>query len=635
MLLFFVVGTVSAAIINVNSIATLQTAINNAKAEDVIILADGTYSNNTFNVSESNITVKAATPGGVFLNGTNDITISGSNVTFSGFQFTSGTITGIVITVTGDNNTLTQLNFNGYSAQKMILLDAAGQNNTISYCNFENKPVGAAIGNLIHIDPHPTLPGYHKIRYCSFQNMPGAGGDNGNECIRISNGATSNYISRTIVEYNYFTDTGAGDSEVISVKCRENVLRYNTMVENQQGNFCFRNGDNNIAYGNFFKNSGGIRVKEANNIYCYNNYFENCGDGLKTAPVKYVYVIPNLDNINFIHNTFIDGTPIELDTATNNTWANNIFKKTSGNIFSGPTSGKTFVGNIYSGTLGVTIPSGMTNTNPQLVINSDGYYALSASSLVNNANASYPAILDIAVIDDDPTLAFDISGQARPATVTSKDVGADEYTTGTTTNHPLALSEVGPSFLGGPGSKLNQTITFDALSSKVVGDTDFSAAATASSSLTVSLASSNEAVATIVNGNIHIVGVGTTTITASQAGNGTYNAAVDVLQTLNVSKGNQTITFNTLLAKVVGDADFSAGATASSGLTVALASSNEAVATIISGNIHIVGTSASANARGRCRPKSSASANCSSVCAFAKCQWRPQTPCAQWNCNRG
>jgi hypothetical protein len=589
MLLFFVVGTVSAAIINVSSIATLQTAINGANAGDIIILADGAYSNNTFNVSKSSITVKAATPGGVFLNGTNAITISGSNVSFSGFQFTSGTITGNVITVTGDNNTLTQLNFNGYSAQKMIVLDAAGQNNTISYCNFENKPIGATPGNLIHIDPHPTLPGNHKIRYCSFQNMPGAGGDNGNECIRISNGATSTYVSKTIVEYNYFTNTGAGDSEVISVKCRENVLRYNTMVDNQQANFCFRNGDNNVAYGNFFKNSGGIRVKEANNIYCYNNYFENCGDGSITAPVKYVYVSPNLNNINFIHNTFIDGTPIELDTATNNTWANNIFKKTSGNIFSGPTSGKTFVGNIYNGTLGVTISSGMTNTNPQLVINSDGYYGLSATSPVNNASAGYPAILDIASIDDDPTLLLDISGQARPATVTLKDVGADEYTTGTTTNHPMVLSEVGPSFLGGPGSKLNQTITFNALSSKMVGDVDFSAGATASSGLTVSLASSNEAVATLVSGNIHIVGVGTATIKASQPGNGTYNPAVDVLQTLNVSKGNQTITFNALPAKVVGDVDFSAGATASSGLVVSLESSNEAVATIVSGNIHIVG----------------------------------------------
>jgi len=137
---------------------------------------------------------------------------------------------------------------------------------------------------------------------------------------------------------------------------------------------------------------------------------------------------------------------------------------------------------------------------------------------------------------------------------------------------------------------LNQTITFNALPTKIVGAADFSTGASASSGLTVLLTSSNTAVATIVSGNIHIIGAGTAIITALQSGNTTYNAATNVTQSLTVDKLNQTITFNALPAKVVGDADFSAGASASSGLTVALGSSNEAVATIISGNIHIVGT---------------------------------------------
>jgi hypothetical protein len=136
---------------------------------------------------------------------------------------------------------------------------------------------------------------------------------------------------------------------------------------------------------------------------------------------------------------------------------------------------------------------------------------------------------------------------------------------------------------------LNQTITFNALPTKTVDAADFSAGALASSGLPILFTSSNTAVATIVSGNIHIVAAGTTTITASQSGNTTYNAAANVAQTLTVDKLNQTITFNALPSKVVGDTDFSSGASANSGLTVALASSNEAVATIISGNIHIVG----------------------------------------------
>ena len=59
------------------------------------------------------------------------------------------------------------------------------------------------------------------------------------------------------------------------MKCRENVIRYCTFTNNQDAMLVFRNGNDNVAYGNFFIGAGGIRVKEANNIYCYNNYFEN------------------------------------------------------------------------------------------------------------------------------------------------------------------------------------------------------------------------------------------------------------------------------------------------------------------------------------------------------------------------
>jgi len=447
---------VQATEIHVSSIAALQAAINSASAGDAIVLDNGTYLNNTLAIGTSNITVKAATPGGVYLNGTNAITISGSHVTFSGFQFTSGSIDGIAIVVIGDYDVLTQLNFKWYSAQKYINLQ--GQYDEVSFCNFENKPTTAPQGNLIHIAPNGVVPNYATIRYCSFQNMPGAGGDNGNECIRIANGAQSTYACRTVVEYCYFENTGLGDSEAISVKSRENVLRYNTFRNNQNAMMVFRNGDDNIGYGNFFINAGGIRVKEANNVYCYNNYFENSGLGGSQDAVTYVYYTANttnlLKNINFIHNTFVDCGDIDLDKgSTNNTWANNIFKKSTGNILTASSaSGISWAGNIYAGTLGLSIPSGITNADPKLVKNSDGYYGLSSSSpAIDASSSSYPPILDIANIDDDPTMLLDISGRLRPLTVTLKDVGCSEYSaTGALKNRPLKLSDVGPSYLGGP-----------------------------------------------------------------------------------------------------------------------------------------------------------------------------------------
>lgn len=84
-------------------------------------------------------------------------------------------------------------------------------------------------------------------------------------------------------------------------------------------------------------------------------------------------------------------------------------------------------------------------------------------------------------------------------------------------------------------AKQNQIITFPALPVKKMGDPDFAPGATASSNLPIKYASSNLMVATIANNNIHILGPGTSTITASQEGNNVYNAAANVSSTLTVT----------------------------------------------------------------------------------------------------
>ncbi|MFZ4401263.1 MAG: hemoblobin-interacting domain-containing protein [Bacteroidales bacterium] len=82
-----------------------------------------------------------------------------------------------------------------------------------------------------------------------------------------------------------------------------------------------------------------------------------------------------------------------------------------------------------------------------------------------------------------------------------------------------------------------QTITFNALANKTIGDADYSPGATSPSSSvnTITYSSSNTLVAEIVSGQIHIVGVGTTSITASQAASLNYSAATDVSQSLTVN----------------------------------------------------------------------------------------------------
>ena len=89
-------------------------------------------------------------------------------------------------------------------------------------------------------------------------------------------------------KFCYFNNTGDGDSESVSIKSRDNTVRFCTFTNQQNAMLCFRNGDNNVAYSNFFINAGGIRVKEANNIFCYNNYFQNSGVGSSDDAVTYV-----------------------------------------------------------------------------------------------------------------------------------------------------------------------------------------------------------------------------------------------------------------------------------------------------------------------------------------------------------
>jgi hypothetical protein len=89
-------------------------------------------------------------------------------------------------------------------------------------------------------------------------------------------------------------------------------------------------------------------------------------------------------------------------------------------------------------------------------------------------------------------------------------------------------------------AKMSQTIAFPPLTGQLMGAADLDPVATASSALSVSYASGNTAVATIVAGKIHLVGPGTTTITATQAGNDTYAAATSVSQTLTVAYSTTT-----------------------------------------------------------------------------------------------
>jgi hypothetical protein len=133
--------------------------------------------------------------------------------------------------------------------------------------------------------------------------------------------------------------------------------------------------------------------------------------------------------------------------------------------------------------------------------------------------------------------------------------------------------------------KADQTISFGGPTAKTFGDPDFTVSATASSGLPVSFAAGGNC--TVSGASVHITGAGSCTITASQAGNATYNAAPDIARTFPIAKANQTISFGALAGKTYGDPDFTVSATASSGLQVLFARSGNC--TLGGATVHITG----------------------------------------------
>lgn len=122
---------------------------------------------------------------------------------------------------------------------------------------------------------------------------------------------------------------------------------------------------------------------------------------------------------------------------------------------------------------------------------------------------------------------------AGTTTITASQTGDSNY-------DPAA--DVPQSQLVTTTTKTDQVITFNALSNVTYGDADFALTATADSGLTVTYLSSNPGVATVSGNMVTIVAPGTTTITAQQAGNSSYNAAPDVNQSLTVDTKALTVT---------------------------------------------------------------------------------------------
>jgi endonuclease I len=173
--------------------------------------------------------------------------------------------------------------------------------------------------------------------------------------------------------------------------------------------------------------------------------------------------------------------------------------------------------------------------------------ALPYSSTTMNLSATASSGLTVSYTSSNTSVAtivgsiITIQGVGT-SVITASQNGNPSYNAATPVNQNLTITQA------------TQAITFNSLPSKQVGDTPFTLSATGGlSGISILYTSSNPLVATVAGNLVTIVGIGTTNITASQAGNSNYAAASSVVQALQVNQATSssnpaiaTWDFNTL-----------------------------------------------------------------------------------------
>jgi hypothetical protein len=453
-------STAPAATVNVNSLTGLQTAINNANPGDLIMVADGTYTGSTpvaiakAGTSTAHITIAAETIGGVTIGGTAafQFTSPAAYIDVEGFVFTHSNAISIPAGTHHIRLTRNVIQLAIAAGADVSYINIAGDDVQIDYNELRNK---STLGEMLDISGSGTQVArrlwVHHNYFHDFTNP----GDNGAETIRWGLSGLSLSTGDGLCEYNLFMRCN-GENEMISNKSSGNTYRYNTVLDCPGGEISQRHGNFCSYYGNYMRNTQGMRIYGDNHLI-HSNYLEgnsigiNMGNGdgeVETGALLTSHDKP--DDCTVVFNTLINNTVgYQMGGRTGGlgadgiTFANNIIQGgTTAVIVSttAPYSNPVWSGNIIwnATTIGDIPAGGYSSVDPLLGTDADGVYHLQAGSpAIGTATGAYTGV------------TADQDGQTRPGT--GLDKGADEFSSGLVTAKLLTTSDVGPN-AGGPAA---------------------------------------------------------------------------------------------------------------------------------------------------------------------------------------
>src|SRR4051812_23645269 len=446
-------ATAAAATYQVSSISELNSRIDSAVAGDTIIVANGAYTTTSsiavtkVGTAGNPITIQAQTIGGVEIRGSHGFNLNSpaAYITVQGFKFTHTNALNIGSGTSHCRFTRNTIELSIGPTNDISYINISGDDAQIDYNELRKK---STLGEMLDIAGSGSQVARRLwVHHNYFHDFTSPGG-NGAETIRWGLSGLSLSIGNGICEYNLFVRCN-GENEMISNKSSGNTYRYNTVLDSPGGEISQRHGDNCLYYGNYMRNTAGIRVY-GDNHQIFSNYLEgntigiNMGNGdgdvHNGAPLT-SHDRPDNNVVTF--NTLINNTTGYMMGgrtgglgATNTTFANNIIQggTTAVSISTNGTyATPTWSGNIIwnASSIGDIPSSGYSNVNPLLATASSGVsHIQSGSPAIGTATGTYSAV------------TVDMDGQPRPST--GKDKGADEVSTAAVTAKMLTTADVGP-----------------------------------------------------------------------------------------------------------------------------------------------------------------------------------------------
>jgi len=434
-------GAVTPRTLAVSSPSELSAALAQAEPGDRVVVGPGRYDNVLIRVSRSGtgqapITIMAASLGGVRFTGSGGFDLAGaSHVVVQGFVFADGS----GLTVPGDAkaNRVTRNTFDGNKGGADLTVQA--DDTEVDHNTFSNRTAQGVYLQVVGPGAHDMAKRVH-VHHNYFYNHQYHGA-NGGESIRFGLSGRQHAEADGLIEYNLF-DKADGDSEAISVKSSDNVVRYNTIV-NSRGTLSLRHGWNTRVEGNILiGGSTGIRFFGNNHVIVNNLVEDTSGPAMEfgggevrddtTSGTDH----ESSDHCLVAFNTLSGSDSLiwyessKKYPPSDDTLADNILLGHGQAAAKGTGTSLHFTGNILSGSGAGSLPSGAYRTvDPKLVRDAHNLLRPSASSpAIGAATGSYPQV------------TLDIDKQTRPS---AKDVGADQYNASAPAR-PLTTADVGP-----------------------------------------------------------------------------------------------------------------------------------------------------------------------------------------------